>query len=183
MGGSDGLKYYVSMAGKDGSCLLYVYDTQRGTWHIEDATQATHFARYQGDLYLLDEGGEIWITGNIQNPPEEATMEDAFDWMVEFADWYEDSPNKKGVSKLLLRLEVDEGAEVQLFIMFDSTGEWIAVNGTLEGGVKRSYTLPIVPRRGDHYRIKLEGRGGCRVYSLAREYYDGSSLKSLPGRQ
>lgn len=183
VGGSDGLKYYVSMAGKDGSCLLYVYDTQRGTWHIEDATQATHFARYQGDLYLLDEGGEIWITGNIQNPPEEATMEDAFDWMVEFADWYEDSPNKKGVSKLLLRLEVDEGAEVQLFIMFDSTGEWIAVNGTLEGGVKRSYTLPIVPRRGDHYRIKLEGRGGCRVYSLAREYYDGSSLKSLPGRQ
>ena len=81
------------------------------------------------------------------------------------------------------RLEVDEGAEVQLFIMFDSTGEWIAVNGTLEGGVKRSYTLPIVPRRGDHYRIKLEGHGGCRVYSLAREYYDGSSLKSLPGRQ
>ncbi len=33
------------------------------------------------------------------------------------------------------------------------------------------------------YRIKLEGHGGCRVYSLAREYYDGSSLKSLPGRQ
>ena len=151
--------------------------------HIEDATQSTHFARCAGNLYLLDEGGNIWITGNIQNPPEEATMEDAFDWMAEFADWCEDSPNKKGVSKLLLRLEVDEGAEVQLFIMFDSTGEWIAVNGTLEGGVKRSYTLPIVPRRGDHYRIKLEGHGGCRVYSLAREYYDGSSLKSLPGRQ
>ena len=183
VGGSDGLKYYVSMAGKDGAYLLYVYDTQRGAWHIEDATQSTHFARCAGNLYLLDEGGNIWITGNIQNPPEEATMEDAFDWMAEFADWCEDSPNKKGVSKLLLRLEVDEGAEVQLFIMFDSTGEWIAVNGTLEGGVKRSYTLPIVPRRGDHYRIKLEGHGGCRVYSLAREYYDGSSLKSLPGRQ
>ena len=183
VGGSDGLKYYVSMAGKDGAYLLYVYDTQRGAWHIEDATQSTHFARCAGNLYLLDEGGNIWITGNIQNPPEEATMEDAFDWMAEFADWCEDSPNKKGVSKLLLRLEGDEGAEVQLFIMFDSTGEWIAVNGTLEGGVKRSYTLPIVPRRGDHYRIKLEGHGGCRVYSLAREYYDGSSLKSLPGRQ
>ena len=154
-----------------------------GVERFEDATQSTHFARCAGNLYLLDEGGNIWITGNIQNPPEEATMEDAFDWMAEFADWCEDSPNKKGVSKLLLRLEVDEGAEVQLFIMFDSTGEWIAVNGTLEGGVKRSYTLPIVPRRGDHYRIKLEGHGGCRVYSLAREYYDGSSLKSLPGRQ
>lgn len=30
VGGSDGLKYYVSMAGKDGAYLLYVYDTQRG---------------------------------------------------------------------------------------------------------------------------------------------------------
>ena len=182
-GGSDGLKYYVSMADKDGNYLLYVYDTQRGTWHIEDATQATHFARCGGNLYMLDEDGKIWITGNIQNPPEEAALEDAFDWMAEFADWYEDSPNKKNVSKILLRVEVDEGAEVKLYIMFDSTGEWIPVNGTLEGGVKRTYTLPIVPRRGDHYRIKLEGHGGCRVYSLAREYSDGSSLKSQPGRQ
>lgn len=67
VGGSDGLKYYVSMAGKDGAYLLYVYDTQRGAWHIEDATQSTHFARCAGNLYLLDEGGNIWITGNIQN--------------------------------------------------------------------------------------------------------------------
>ena len=132
---------------------------------------------------MLDEDGKIWITGNIQNPPEEAALEGAFDCMAEFADWYEDSPNKKNVSKILLRVEVDEGAEVKLYIMFDSTGEWIPVNGTLEGSAKRTYTLPIVPRRGDHYRIKLEGHGGCRVYSLAREYSDGSSLKSQPGRQ
>ena len=182
-GGSDGLKYYVSMAGKDGSYLLYVYDTQRGVWHIEDATKALAFAWYAGNLYLLNGDGHIWITGNIQSPPKGTALEDTFDWMAEFADWYEDSPNKKIVSKILLRLEADKGAEVQLSIMFDSTGEWIPVNGTLEGGAKRSYTLPIVPRRGDHYRIRLEGHGGCRVYSLAREYSDGSSLKSQPGRQ
>ena len=79
VGGSDGLKYYVSMAGKDGAYLLYVYDTQRGAWHIEDATQSTHFARCAGNLYLLDEGGNIWITGNIQNPPEEATAARTWD--------------------------------------------------------------------------------------------------------
>ena len=53
---------------------------------------------------MLDEDGKIWITGNIQNPPEESALEGAFDWMAEFADWYEDSPNKKNVSKILLRL-------------------------------------------------------------------------------
>jgi hypothetical protein len=47
----------------------------------------------------------------------------------------------------------------------------------MNAGTKRSYYLPIVPRRGDHYRIKIEGTGGCRVYSLAREYYIGSELQ------
>ena len=102
---------------------------------------------------------------------------------AEFGDFVENSPNKKGVSKLQVRLELDEGAEVQALIQFDSDGEWRKVNGVLGEGPKRSYYLPIIPRRGDHYRLRLEGRGGCRVYSLVREYYTGSELKSKPGRQ
>ena len=109
---------------------------------IEDATQATHFARCGGNLYMLDEDGKIWITGNIQNPPEEAALEGAFDWLAEFADWYEDSPNKKNVSKILLRLEVDEGAEVKLYIMFDSTGEWIPRSRWCSRGWGRGYRRP-----------------------------------------
>lgn len=180
--GSDGLKYYVSMAGEDGTHRLHVYDTQRGLWHTEDRTRATHFARWNGNLYFLNDAGEIWITGNIQDPPE-STEEETVPWWAEFGDFVEDSPNKKGVSKLQVRLELEEGAEVQALIQFDSDGEWRKVNGVLGEGPKRSYYLPIIPRRGDHYRLRLEGRGGCRVYSLAREYYSGSELKSKPGRQ
>lgn len=180
--GSDGLKYYVSMAGEDGEHRLHVYDTQRGLWHTEDRTRATHFARWGGNLYFLNGKGEIWITGNIQNPPE-STEEEAVSWWAEFGDFVEDNPNKKGVSKIQIRLELDEGAEVQALIQFDSDGEWRQAGGVLREGPKRSYYLPIIPRRGDHYRLRLEGRGGCRVYSMAREYYSGSELKSKPGRQ
>ena len=109
--------------------------------------------------------------------------EDDVPWWVEFGDFTENDPNKKGVSKIQIRLELDEGAEVQALIQFDSDGEWQKVNGVLREGPKRSYYLPIIPRRGDHYRLRLEGLGGCRVYSLAREYYSGSELKSKPGRQ
>lgn len=180
--GSDGLKYYISMQDESGAYHLHVYDAQRGLWHTEDETHATHFARWGGNLYFLNSKGEIWITGNIQQPPTEATAEGAVPWAAEFGDFTDESPNKKGVSKLQLRLELDEGATVECFLQFDTDGQWQRVNGALGEGVKRSYYLPIIPRRGDHYRLKLTGSGGCRIYSLVREYYTGSELKSMQGR-
>lgn len=181
--GSDGLKYYVSMQGEDGLYRLYVYDAQRGMWHTEDDTHATHFARYDGNLYFLNDHGEIWITGNIQDPPADTEPEEPVVWEAEFGDFVEGDPNKKGVSKIQIRLELDQGASMEVWIRFDTDGtDWQRVNGALGEGVKRSYYLPIIPRRGDHYRLKLKGVGGCRVYSLVREYYSGSELKSKAGR-
>lgn len=182
--GSDGLKYFVSMQGEDDAWRLYVYDTQTGLWHTEDETHATHFARWGGNLYFLTEGGDIWTAGRTQGIEDTAEgWEAPFPWWAEFGDFTEGSPNKKGVSKIQLRLELDEGAWVQVWIQFDTDGAWQKVNSALGEGVKRSYYLPIIPRRGDHYRLKLEGVGGCRVYSLVREQYSGSELKSKAGRQ
>ena len=130
---------------------------------------------------MLTDQGEIWMVGNIQNPPENVAPEGDVAWMAEFGDFTDDDPNKKGVSKLQMRLELDEGAEVEVYLQFDSDGTWMKVNGALGEVSKRSYYLPIIPRRGDHYRLKLVGTGGCRVYSLVREYYSGSELKSRPG--
>ena len=182
--GSDGLKYYVSMEREDGGAVLAVYDTRTGLWHLEDGTRATHFARHGGNLYFLSAGGEMWLAGNAAQPPEGAVPEGEVAWMAEFGDFTEGDPNKKGVSKLQIRLELDEGAEMAAFLQFDSDGVWRKVSavGPPDGG-KRSYYLPIIPRRADHYRLRLEGTGGCRVYSLAREYYSGSELKSRQGRQ
>jgi len=36
-------------------------------------------------------------------------------------------------------------------------------------------TVPIRPRRADHFRLKLEGEGACTVYSIATYKYVGSS--------
>lgn len=181
-GGSDGLKYYISMQDETGAWGLYVYDTQKGLWHKEDESHITHFTRWAGNLYMLTEAGALWIAGNAQDPPEGSTPETDIRWFAEFADFTEEDPNKKGVSKIQIRLELEEGATVQVYLMLDSDGEWHKVNGALGEGVKRSYYLPIVPRRADHYRLKLEGTGGCRIFSLVREYYSGSELKNKAGR-
>lgn len=156
VGGSDGLKYYVSMTGPDGE-LLYVYDTQKGLWHTEDATKARYFARFGGNLFLLNDQGEVWIAGNVQNAPE-STEEETVAWSAEFGDFTENDPNKKGVSKLQLRMELEEGAEVQVYLKFDG-GEWLKVDEKLCEAKKRSYYLPIVPRRGDHSPAEAGGQG------------------------
>lgn len=173
--GSDGLKYYVSMRGTDG-WGLYVYDTQKGLWHREDDLRVTHFARCEGGLYMLDEAGRIWIA-DCAELPQGASWEETVQWQAEFADFTEEEPNHKGFSKLQLRLELDEGASCQVWIQFDSDGLWRKVRQALGEGAKRSYVLPVVPRRADHYRLRITGTGDCRIYSLTREYYVGSEVK------
>jgi hypothetical protein len=181
VGGTDGLKYYVTFQDQGGTARFCVYDARRGMWHIEDETAAIGFCRDKGDTYCLSTAGNLFRTGTILGSG--GTAETDFSWLAEFADFTDPGKgqdtgvNKKGVSKIQIRLELDTGASCAVYIRFDSTGDWIKCGETMNAGTKRSYYLPIVPRRGDHYRIKIEGTGGCRVYSLAREYYIGSELQ------
>ena len=182
VGGSDGLKYYVSMEDEAGTAWLYVFDTQRKAWYKEDQNRVTHFANWKGNLYFLNDKGEIWITGNIQDPPAEAMLEDDFPFLAEFTDFTENDSDKKGVGKLQMRIELDEDAVLDVSVQFDSDGIWRTVKSIVGNAQKRSHILPIIPRRCDHYRVKLEGSGGCRIYSITREFYSGSELKSKAGR-
>lgn len=179
--GSDGVKYYVSMMDTEGAWSLFVYDTRYGTWHREDGTEAVGFG-WNGDLYLLSQAGQLWLNGNARDVPVDAVSEGVISSVAEFADFVEGSPNKKGTSKLQVRMKLDAGAQVKIDMQFDSDGVWRTVD-TLTTAVKRSFYLPIVPRRSDHYRIRFTGTGDWKLYSLVRENYAGSELKSLPGRQ
>ena len=185
--GSDGEKYYISTEDVNGVWHLFVYDVRRGMWHEEDNTQVIGFAYWEGNLYYADSEGNIKLTGNLKFHPEDSEEEESFDWWAEFTDFVDDSPNKKGINKFQIRMELDEDEtdppSVTVKLMLDSDGEWIIPEGgTIEDPEKRSYILPIIPRRADHYRLRIEGHGGCRIYSIAKEYYQGSDFKSQPGR-
>ena len=178
--GSDGLKYYVSMQDDSGGFWLYVYDTQTNLWHKEDQVRVTHFASWKGCLYMLTDLGEVWVVGS----QDEAQLQEEsdFPWFVEFSDFTEKDPNKKTVGKMQIRIELESGSSAQVWIRYDSVGEWTAVGDPMLADVKRSYILPLVPRRCDHFRIKITGTGEGHIHSLTREYYVGSELKSRPGR-
>lgn len=170
--GSDGVKYYVSMEAADGGHVLFVYDTEKNLWHREDALRAVGFG-WAGELYFLDGEGNLWLNGNAREIPAGAAPESAVQSAAEFGDFVEGDPNRKGVTKLQIRCEVDAGASVTIRIQYDSNGVWETVR-TLTDTVKRSFYLPVIPRRCDHFRLRFEGVGGWRLYSLVRESYSGS---------
>lgn len=174
MAGSDGLKYYACLESAEGLKALYVYDAQRRLWHIEDEMEAVGFGCSGGDLCCLDAQGRLMVLGSPKTVPEGAAPETAIQWSAEFGDFTEENPNHKGLSKLQLRLQMEEGSETRVLVQYDSDGTWRLVRALSGEGSKRNYYLPIIPRRCDHYRIRLEGTGRCRLYSLVRETYGGS---------
>ena len=170
--GSNGPKYFVSMQDGEGAWHLFVYDTAQKLWHREDDTRAADWG-WNRELYYMTADGQIWVTGNIRDVPEGTTQEGLVESVAEFADFVEASPNKKGTSKIQVRMELEEGATVDIHIQYDSDGEWHPVQ-SMTTTKKKSFYCAVIPRRSDHFRLRFTGTGQWYLYSLVRENYTGS---------
>ncbi len=174
VGGSDGEKYYLSLLDGKGKRSLFVFDTGCGLWHREDQADVLGFA-FTGELYFLERSGELWLGGDPREIPEGAEKEEPLQSFGEFGDFIEDSPYGKGISRLQLRAQLSAGAKLAVKLQFDSDGVWRRA-ALLEAGKKKSFVVPVIPRRCDHWRLRLEGVGDWKLFSLSREYYSGSDL-------
>ncbi len=170
--GSDGKKYYVSMQKRNSEYILAVFDTSFNTWHIEDDVNAVGFAWYNG-LYILSDDGTLRLVGNAPEVPDGAEKEKSVSSSVTFAPFTYGTSRKKGVSKIGISCELEKNAEIRVEIEYDSSGEWQTVS-KLDTPERRSFYLPVIPHRCDHYRLKLSGKGKWRLFSLTKEYYYGS---------
>ena len=177
--GTDGTRYYLS-AQTVGGYKIFVFNTQNGKWCIEDEKEVSNYTMYKRRLFMLS-GNEINCVnpGELPYPVINSGAEDDKESFIEFGDYYCDSPDKKAVSKLYLRFTIEQGGTVEIDINYDSekneNGRVWNVIKTLSPGSKKSYVLPVIPRRADHFRIRIKGRGFV-LYSLSHEYYSGTAL-------
>ena len=147
----------------------------------EDDPELLGMTYDQGTVYGLvkkDENGGnriIDISGS-GNPFDGETAQETepVESFAEFGDFTDGSLNRKAMSKLQLRMELEDGASVQISVQYDG-GEWETL-WYITQGKKRSIQIPIVPRRCDHYRLKIAGTGMWRLYAMARERYEGSEI-------
>lgn len=156
--GTDGTRWYLSAHDSGNAWHLFVYDTRSGLWSREDAFHARGFARSGGALYAQDTSG-VWRFGTGSTAQLES--------MLETGDFVSGSPDCKRLLRVQLRLEADAGASVTAAVQYDSDGVWRTL-AAVTAGAKRSVTLPVLPRRCDHFRLRLTGTGAWRLLSLTR---------------
>ena len=162
-------RYYISMQGADGKWTLFVYDTVRGIWHREDATHASGFAAWGDALYYIDpdRGAIMDVSG------AKGTREGAISWSAESGLIGYELVDHKYISRFNFRMRLGEGARCRLWIDYDSSGQW-EDQGEVTGAGVGSFVLPVIPRRCDHFRVKLTGEGDVKIYSMAKFMERGS---------
>lgn len=165
VGGACGRKYYVSMRSYDGKKKhLYVLDTALGLWHREDALYADSMAE-DGDNMYIASSGEVWHVRESDAYQEAAGIP----WYAESGLIGLESHDKKYLVKLSVRLQLETGSSARVSVQYDSSKVWKQVWATVAGSL-RTVTVPVLPIRCDHMRIRIEGVGACRIYSIIKTF-------------
>lgn len=161
-------KYYLSLEDNMGKRKLFVYDIAGRMWHRENSAIGV-LCSAGNSLYCV-EGGEIWdITGSTGTPEKEVS------WYAVTGDLGLELPEQKYISRLTLRLSLDPGATLEIYAQYDREQTWVKL-GQVYGIDLRSFSLPVRPRRCDQLRLKLQGTGMCKIYSITETLERGSEL-------
>ena len=169
--GSHGNKYYISMKDTTDKYHLFVYDTAKGMWHKEDNLRAEAFCSCRDEMYCIDYDTKQIITmlGSGDKNTERVP------WMVETGDLGIYSPDMKYISRITVRMMLDVGSEVRFFAQYDFSDDWEELF-VMRGTNLRSFSIPIRPKRCDHIRLRIEGDGMAKIYSITKTIEQGSEL-------
>ena len=162
-------RYYIACR-EENENHLYVYDLRRNIWTEEDGPAAMDFVPYENDLYLLDgETGEIiTMTGTAGDP------EGQVEWMAETGLQGWDQVNQKYVTRYNIRARLPAGTMIRCSLQYDSEGRWWEkMHRENYAESTRTLLMPVYPKRCDHIRMRLEGRGEIKIFSIARLMTNG----------
>lgn len=172
-----GDKYYISMRDAEGVYHMFTYDSKNGIWCKEDNTKALIFCKHQNELYFIDGDDKTMksVGGSLIYDYPEKCVEDKFGWFVESGPIGYSSPDNKYLGKMSLRISMEFGTEVDLYLQYDSCGAW-EHKFNMSGTGTRTYSIPIIPRRCDHFRYMIKGKGICKVHSITKTIEEGSDI-------
>ena len=160
-------KYYASVQDEEGAYHFLVYDVQKGFWLREDNIRATALASCDDDLYMIVNGNILteFGTGVTDVTP--------IHWSAETGVIGLSLPDAKNVSRITVRLNLAAGSRVSFYAQYDSIPRWDHLC-TLSQRYLRTFSIPLRPHRCDHLRLKFEGVGDCKIYSITYTTEQGS---------
>ena len=149
-------KYYITCNTPYGN-KMFIYDTLKGLWrkHAAPDNELIHSIEFNGKVHLLDKDGEI--------KPDE----DSVTWYVESGLMGMEYADFKYINRIDIRMQLQPEGVVSVLIEYDSSGEWEHA-GTVKGLSLKTFTIPIKPRRCDHFRMRIEGQGKVKIFSISK---------------
>ena len=70
---------------------------------------------------------------------------------------------------------MESNSEVRVYAQYDFSEDWETLF-SLRSNNLRSFSLPIRPKRCDHMKLRIEGVGGAKIYSITKTIEQGSEL-------
>lgn len=179
VGGSCRGSYYISMSNAYHNNITYVYYASLRKWvkafeHPIREPRIEFFVPFRDDLLYGGPYRNCYCVYNTKN-----TVSGTISWSATSGLWQITSPDKKYVSKLLIRMKLPASSTFKAEIEYDSSEPWetkanITANASRSG--LASFNLPILPRRCDHLRLRLSGTGDCEIYSITKTIENGSDI-------
>lgn len=174
--GTDGRKYYICMA-LNGTYSLYAYDLDHGLWMREEEVQLDAMANNGSDVYYLSD--KVTTSGNTTTHTRKifligTTIDSTQQWTCTFCLFTEDIFNRKGYLKLLLRLDMVTGSELDIYVKEDRRAFRQAFHR--DATSKCTLTVPIRLGRCDRFEVKFTGVGDVTIRAAGREFVTGSEI-------
>lgn len=181
--GREGEKYVAACESASGEQFVFVYDTRYRTWQRESSelirsdNRLTALEEQDGRLIFVinhfayyhdHRDGDVYVPG---------VTEDHVRYMYESGDVGFSDMEKKYICRLDMRVLLGFGARFNVWIQYDSDGRWQEVRRAVgERPTPRVDTLRIMPRRCDHFRIRITGRGDMKLYGITKVYEEGEII-------
>ena len=182
--GSIGDRYYISMRDKDGNYSLFVFNQKTGIWTKEDDKKIRCFCNFKDDLFFISEYTDRngltkqqveSVNGTPLHDSFEKEDEDKMDWYAESGNIGYYSPDNKYVARINLRITLEFGTNVDFYLQYNSDGN-LEHKFNMSGKGTRTFTVPIIPKRCDHFKYKIVGKGGCKIHSITKTIEQGSDI-------
>lgn len=200
-------KYYISMSDdKTDMHRLYVYDTVKGLWTIEDDIEAIYMANTSNGLYMVTSDNELLLV-NAENAyskiypnmteadykyPHDSTIES--DYPDLYPGNFSEAQTEDQIEWMFETGDIGMDSPYHKYLKRIDIRLWLDYRTKLKIEImydssdewqpimeyfatkKRSYEVPMIIRRCDHCRLRFSGFGDFKLYSIAKVIEVGSGI-------
>ena len=169
--------YYICLTDNNGKRNLYTFDFEKNIWHTHNSDNYLFLAHFDGNVVGFKSSENKYVFELLQssNIPdlcsklygESLEKEPDFEWFAETGVLGLSIDNCKYINKLKLKFDADRGSTISVHIQLDSNNLWEEC-GKFTSSKLKTYVLDILPPRCDHFKLRLSGKGNCKIYSLTK---------------